>query len=380
MVFYIRFFINSMALYILLYIGLLVLSPSMQRHGLFLKSSNWSHALREKSKFIVSHMENKALATNFMMNVRMLSQEENRIFQNSGLVHLLAISGAQIVPIAGVFGYMVCWCLYFCWYRSCQSLRLMVRISTITLYLQTLLAFFLSFLFGCSGALLRVSGLEYVKRLKIFKMFFAESSFFYVLEDTLLSIFLILILSILFGNAYSNYSFLLSAVGSCCAILASALANGKFLNKHVFVGFFHFFKFVFCAVLTSFFVSIILLPFSQISILNSCLANILAIPLITYFVTPAVLLVLALPQQMPYFEFFIDALEWGLNIFKDIAIIFSQYENKTVLFDTKLLFSAQGLLYVDGVLIMLMSFLDVFRNRKILKIRRFCCQTRTQQG
>ena len=131
-----------------------------------------------------------------------------------------------------------------------------------------------------------------------------------------------------------------------------------------------FFRNMLGTIMTCLFVGIILSPLTFNSLINSCLANIFAIPIITFLVTPLALLVLILPMENDLFYFLVYCLDACLILFKHIAVVFSNVEIDTN-YQTKntLLFSKEGLLYLNATLILLWSFIDFFRSRKIFLIR-----------
>jgi hypothetical protein len=122
--------------------------------------------------------------------------------------------------------------------------------------------------------------------------------------------------------------------------------------------------------LTSLAVGILLAPLTSNSFMNSCVANVIAIPFITFVVTPLALLVLVFPSENILFDYIIHLLDYSLAIFKYIGSVFSEEKNLSSL-NNKSLFSADGLLYLNLIMIFLFVSIDIIRSRKldILRIR-----------
>ena len=86
-----------------------------------------------------------------------------------------------------------------------------------------LVSIFIAILFGGTGALLRVAWLNFFKKTNLLhlfqvKLFVITKEFIEPLVD---KVFIILIVAILFGNIFCNYSFILSAIGASCAEISA---------------------------------------------------------------------------------------------------------------------------------------------------------------
>ena len=356
----------SCVIYSLLIILLNDLPKFIQENG-FLKNivdiSSWA----EKKAVITSeHMNESNLALNFLGNLRKLSFDEAKAFQSSGLLHLLAISGGQVVPLANGFSSILGYIIYYFLYKKMKPFQLMQFIFNTKTNFSLAISLFICSLFGCTGALIRVSALSYMLKLKVFQSQY--SLFFrfipYVMPTTFNRVMVVIFISFLFGNVFISYSFLLSAIGATTAELSSYITN-FFLKKPVILQ-------VTCStVLTSLFTGLILSPFSSIDILNSCFANILALPIVCFFITPFSLLALFIPNQFFLYPYILIVLDYSLIFFKKVAFTFYNPYSKTNPFDkNNPLFSLEGLIYLNIILITLCIFLDVYRERKIFLARK----------
>jgi predicted membrane metal-binding protein len=310
-----------------------------------------------------------------------LSFQQAQEFQTSGLVHLLAISGAQIVPVASLFSTIFASGFYYAFRKRHSSIQLMLRIYKIKSTIHFLVSLFISLLFGCTGALLRVAGLSFLSRIK-FVQSLCENSYSIIpnlIENTALKIILLILLSIFFGNVFINYSFILSAIGASCAELSGIFVysplfktDGKNKLERIF-GFLlqsHIGKHLISAVLTSALVGILLSPLVYNSLLNSCLANICAIPIVTFLVTPLALLVLIIPENQDLYFLTLKCLDFSLSLFQKIASTFSDHHIFINPFNRhNPLFTAEGLCYLNTLLIILWILVDILRYRKVFYMR-----------
>jgi Competence protein len=359
-------FLSSCIIYSLLIILLNDLPRILQENGLLKNTVDISSWAEQKAVTTSEQMKEANLAMNFLGNLRKLNFEEAKAFQSSGLLHLLAISGGQVVPLANGFSNILGYILYYFLYKKLKPHHLMQFIFNVKTNFSLIISLFICSLFGCTGALIRVSALSYMLKLRILQ---SQYSFFfkfipYVMPTTFNRVMVIIFISFSFGNVFISYSFLLSAIGATTAEISSYITN-FFFKKPIILQ-------VTCStVLTSIFTGIILSPFSSIDILNSCFANILALPVVCFFITPFSLLALFLPTQFFLYPYVLLFLDYSLIFFKKIAFTFYNPYSKTNPFDkNNPLFSLEGLVYLNAILIILWILLDVHRERKIFLARK----------
>lgn len=242
----------------------------------------------------------------------------------------------------------------------------MQLISSIKANFSLIVSLFICSLFGCTGALIRVSALSYLMKLRIFQSQY--SLFFkfipYIMPTTFNRVMILIFISFSFGNIFISYSFLLSAIGASTSEISTYIIN-YFLKKFVIL------QIICSTVLTSLITGIIFFPFSGIDILSSCFANILALPVVCFLITPFSLLAIFLPNQFFLYQYILSILDFSLIFLKKIAFTFYNPYSKTNPFDkNNPLFSSEGLVYLIIVLISLWIFLDIYRERKIFIARK----------
>jgi hypothetical protein len=355
----------SFFVYLIIFILIHDLPLFLRENGLFKKFLDFSSFAEQKALLVSSGLQEVNLALNFLANMRKLSFGEAQAFQSSGLLHLLAISGGQVVPIAHGMSALIGYILYYMLRKIFFPLRLMQMIFQVKSFSSLVLSLFICGLFGCTGALIRVSALNYLLRIHfINSQFLVFYSFVpYVFSNTFYRSFVIVFVSLAFGNIFLNYSFLLSAIGASCAQISIYIANYFIKNSKIFHA-------LSATALTSVFTGIILLPYSNSSILSSCLANIAALPVVCFLVTPLSLLVIFLPQDFFIFSYLLSFLDKSLFLLKKIAYIFHDPYSLTNPFErTHPLFSFQGLVYLNFILFSLWMLLDFHKERKILLAR-----------
>ena len=216
---YFNIFCMNIMAYIFLYFIFCFLPFQFQKYGILQNKLNFMYLIQNKAKFAASSMTEINLGLNFIGNAHKLSPLESQIFQSSGLIHLLAISGGQILPVVGLFGFLSSTLIYKLYKSKKPPHKLMIFISQINIWLGFSLSLFISLLFGGTGALIRVSWLSFFKNInficKMTQIIFHHTPNLY---EPIINKFLILFLvCFLFGNIFTNYSFILSAIGACCA-------------------------------------------------------------------------------------------------------------------------------------------------------------------
>lgn len=382
--FHLKSQLNSFCLFLFTYLFLFSLSlyipNSLQKYGILNNRFNLVELVQNKARAVTGSMHEINLGLNFIGNFHKLSPLESHIFQSSGLVHLLAISGAQILPLVSLISFFISSLLYMTLKNKIHPHHIMLLSSKTRTYISFFISFFIAILFGGTGALMRVSWLNFFKKINLFyyiqfSIFKRTSEFSEPLLD---KIFILFVISLIFGNIFNNYSFILSAIGASCAEISAYACNLflkanknscnlNILNKIIAA---KFFVEIIVTISTCVFVGIILAPLTYNSILNSCLANIFAIPLITFLVTPLALLVLIIPINNVIFDMVLKGLDYSLILFKHIALVFSEGDlqnNSTAIYTQ--LFSPDGLIYLNLMMIVLWVIVDLIRGRKVYLMR-----------
>lgn len=353
-------------LYLMASFALFSLPLGVREHGLLLPSLNLSHLIAEKSRAAAHLMQERNLALNFIGNIRQLSFQEAAVFQASGLVHLLAISGAQIVPVTAFFSNLWILCVFLILRKFISPIILLKVLEKCGSIFEFFLSFLISSLFGCTGALLRVTGFSFFSKMVFVKRVSSRlmAHFMYALDVSFLKVFILFCVSFAFGNVFQNYSFLLSALGASCAELAHIAVSRWIISKHKIIV--HACTALFTCVL----VGLFLAPYSSASLVNSCLANVCAIPLVTFLITPLSLGVLVFPEGSVFFTFIIHMLDVSLFILKHIASAFApKHFQMNPFSQNNPLFTREALIYLNSILLSLWVILDVYKCRGVLKIR-----------
>lgn len=373
-----KYLVNSFCLYIFSYLFLFsvsfLLPENFQKYGFLNNKLNLVYLVQNKAESVSNFMHEPNLGLDFIGNFHKLSQFESQIFQSSGLVHLLAISGAQVLPIVNIICFFIALILYFLFKNKMEPHRIMQILSKIKSYISFFISLFIAILFGGTGALLRVSWLNFFRRVNLlYKVKLSIFNYYSEFSETIIDKFIILlIISLLFGNVFINYSFILSAIGASCAELSSyaymffrKYKNNKlfFMNKIITNS---FFTEISVTIITCIFVGLVLAPLTYNSIINSCLANILAIPVVTFLVVPLALLILIIPENNIVFHFLLTSLDYSLMLFKHIAFVFSEDD---LLSKNSRIFSHEGLLYLNIIMLILWGLVDIIRERKIILMR-----------
>jgi Competence protein len=355
-----RVFCISSLFYGVLWLILFNFPPSFL--GYLNEGRGFSLFLLNKALYITQHMQEGHLALNFLAAERRISFQDLESFKGSGLAHLLAISGAHVVPWANVCGSVGVFCAYRMLKPFCQALQLMCLLSVVRGIVQVCASCGLAFVFGLTGSLLRVVSLTYL--LKISFLNRLSLTFIQILPSVtkqgVVRCALMIGISLGFGNMFYNISFLLSALGAACAQLSTVWVQ-NLLNKEEFRGFRSWGVSTACGVVvTSVCMGVVLSPLLSSHIGNVSMANMLAQPVVGFLITPLSLLCLILPYGTEVSFFCIHLLDASLMIFKEIAYAFSQGSS-----DSTDLFSTNGQLYLTGVLCVLWSISDLLHNRTL---------------
>ncbi|APJ02584.1 ComEC/Rec2 family competence protein [Silvanigrella aquatica] len=355
---------------ILSYVTIIILLNDLplfiKENGLFKLIINLSSWAENKAMLISENMIEKNLALNFLGNIRKLSFSEAKSLQSSGLMHLLAISGGQVVPLAMLFSYFLSKITFTILKNIVKPSLLIKVIYYVKLTSSLLISLLICSLFGCTGALIRVFSLFYFIQLPTIQAQYISifKQFPYIMNQTFSKISVIILTSFIFGNVFINYSFLLSALGATVAQMAIYFSNYLLQENHLI------FKTVLSTTLTSFFTGFILYPFSEINLMNSCLANILALPVVCFFIAPLSLLALFIPDQFLFYPIIIKCLDISLFFLKQISFAFDNpYANINPFNKQNPLFTLNGLLYLNTILLFLWISMDCYKQKKLFLAR-----------
>lgn len=273
-----------------------------------------------------------------------LPSDQRHAFQAAGLSHLIALSGGQTTPLAaalaGGFLAPLLFLGVFC-YGAPGILFARSALAKLRILIYALTASFAAFLYGATGALLRVPFLSFVVSLLPRGLLFS-SAFKRGLGLCALSFFL--------GNPFANASFLLSCLG-CEALLfashgAAALRSKRKSQAAFFVpeALFQLFA---VTVLTSIIMTLALAGFAPqsphnsgaqaiVNATNSALlsaqANLIAVPFVTWIITPlsfAELVSSAAQTNSPLSQFLSGLYDHALKTFELVAHAFSSGASNT---------------------------------------------------
>ena len=151
--------------YAFLYCLSYLMPENMQKYGVLNNHINLAYLVQNKAKAVADSMNETNLGLNFIGNFHKLSPLESQIFQSSGLVHLLAISGAQILPVVSLLCFCSSFILVYFFKNKFKPHELMQICSKINVYISFLVSLFIAILFGGTGALLRVSWLNFFRKI-----------------------------------------------------------------------------------------------------------------------------------------------------------------------------------------------------------------------
>ncbi|WP_158998926.1 MBL fold metallo-hydrolase [Pigmentibacter ruber] len=360
---FIQAFFNSIACYLLTFCIIFFIHEFFNYGEYFKNFLDLSNIFKSKSVSIAENMKEKDLALNFLANIRKITFQDRLIFEYSGLIHLLAISGSQITPTTNIIVNGIKYIIYFLKKKNTNPLKIMILINKIKIYLSIIISFFISSIFGFSGALVRVISINYVSKINLTSLFYAIifPIFPNILFTTFKNCILLIFFSFIFGNLLINLSFILSFFGVLCLKIIIRMNN--------LLNFNNLFSYVTNTVLTSFIIGILLSPFSNCNIFSSCLANLVATPIICFLITPLTFLLLILPENNLFSLNLIYLYDISLTIFKNIGLIFSDYNQLYTNSNKTSLFSLYGLLYINSAFVILISIYDLIKNYNILITR-----------
>lgn len=366
-----KFFIN-----LILYLGLLALlnvnGKIFDQTKNFAQKMNLSEYTESKAESLIPKLKHQNLAVNFLANQRILNEEEKSSFQSSGLVHLLAVSGAQIIPVCQLMSFIAIQIFYLCFRWCFVSSKLMKVIFYLKNIVVIGISFLMTGLFSCAGALVRVTFLSSINEfLKSQAFLYPISRCIPVFSPPLIRRVVILFcVSFLFGNIFLDYSFLLSSIGAVTLEILS-LSLHFFLKKiKMNLNLKKFVQPLLLCLLTSFLISILLYPVSRVSFLLTSFSNILAAPIVTFIITPLSLILIFAPDGIFLHSLMLKIFDSSLGVLNFIAETF-QDPSYSLEIPKILLFSYQGKFYLILLLIILFSLSDVIRARDEESLRHF---------
>ena len=284
----------------------------------------------------VSHLKD-----NFLTNKRVSDSQLRAVYRDSGLSHLLALSGGQTAPAAYVISLLLTLC-------TVTVLRLFAPVIpskclnslfVTSLVFEFLTLCFLVCLFQATGALSRaLSGksIEFFRfygRLSVADRSTAEQWSWHIAYEFAPWI----VVWLIHNNPVHDLSFLLSLMGArtaglvaeCCARL-NQVGTSSQLKSRTFIFITRLMRpIIFWVSVTSITSALMCLFCAWLwpidNILQKVQANLIAGPIVLFLITPASLLILAWiilsPQWPP--PLLSAFLEWGLSLFHEAAITFS---------------------------------------------------------
>lgn len=308
------------------------------------------------------------LALNFLANTKKLSFGESKAFQSTGLMHLLAISGAQTSVVVGFLSFFSS--LLYITLRPSRhhAVSLFRAVSLLRAVQGILLSLGIAALFGNTGSLLRVGFLRYVQAFPHLRLLGIHLSrqFLPETEYAQLRMMLLTCYFLAFGNPFSNRSFLLSALGAAVASLCGNMVGSNLFSEDnaLALSVKELNRGLFASALTTSLMGILLMPFFPADLFSSVAANFLAGPLTNFFISPLSLLLLLLPATFPCYDFLLSSLDFCLALLSRFAKMFSQENTIHNPFESNgLLNSKWGEIYLVTLLIILWAQ-DDFRRGK----------------
>lgn len=341
--------------------------------------SKMNRPLIERASDKVFGLKERSLALNFLANERSLSFKQSLDFQNSGLTHLLAVSGGQISPVVGFFTVVIGSVTLFFFRRKISLQNLFALQNRFAFLTGFGFAYVLAILFGATGALIRVVFLSYFAR---FPMILSAILFLVRRTDvrspeTWTRSVAVIILAFWIGNPFGDLSFLLSALGAAVAGLVAQnlciLLPRSFSRSWIIDIFFHYI--VLCAV-TSVCVTLFLMPFLPVSLVATTGANLIAGPLVQFVLTPLTLVLLVLPSGFPFIEKLPEIFDTALGFLSVLAQSFAKIaqQSSTQLLKNPFgavstLKSDVGIFYLQFCVCALWSFSDTLSLRFLRKLQ-----------
>lgn len=292
------------------------------------------------------HRELSELRENFLINEKIQDPLLREEFEQSGLAHLLAISGGQTAPAAATISLLMLMLIVLCArrFKTRNTFKWLMILRLIAGFFHTLVIFFLVGLYQSSGALTRaLSGHLTLCARSILLLSFDGRSKNSGNTRSLMLASPWCLGWILLENPVRDLSFLLSALGALTSVFVSQLlallirtesvhllplprcesAFGKFFSSPLSLS---LSLAIVSVSLTSALMSLLTIPFWPAgNIFQKVLANVLAGPCVMFIITPAALgiCVSVLLGSAGLALLCHEVLHWGLEMLLLIARTFA---------------------------------------------------------
>lgn len=318
---FLRFF-ASVGLYLALSLALssMLPKPPISPNDLINPLSQYAQRTAQN---LAPASRNPALVTNFLANERNMGPQMNNSFKSSGTAHLLAISGGQVSFLAPVIALVLVKPIILSLLRALPPLQLLVLSNALRDVVEIASAAVCAAAFGATGSLLR-TGAQKIARATPLISRVAHKIFPWGVLISHASITKIAVLALLvpfLGNPLQDLSFLFSSLGAGVLTLSSQNLH-TFSKKYPLAlsGAVHTLT---TTLVTSGTIAALLIPISNSNPANAIMANLVSIPLVTFWICPASLAILMIPVPCAQ-EFLLPILDTGLDFFAACARAFSQ--------------------------------------------------------
>lgn len=276
-------------------------------------AAEFTSRLTRHAHDLAGRMDNRTLALNFLGNLRYLTSSEAAILGAAGLTHLLAISGGQIGLIADFASRLTAVLLQQALHRHLDTIPLLRLIARARRLAHLCAAMAVAAAFGQTGALLRagILGFGQTSRLSQRAALAAWSLVPAIPVATLQRLGLLTLVVPFLGNPFYSLSFLLSAAGAATANLASRVARRLPVGRLA--------SWILTTTLTCAGMQALLHPVLPSDPLVAILANVVAIPLVSFVITPLSLAALLCPNEAVNNACLLPLLDASLGIFHQLA-------------------------------------------------------------
>lgn len=311
------------------WIALFALGGSaLGRHGLL----HWEHPddsfltrhARAAYDEVIHQFDHPALAANFLENRRSLPAAMRMDVQKAGVMHLLALSGAQIglsVALTAHGSALLALALArICGLPLARCRRLARGVAHAA---EALAALAICALFGWGGSLMRAAALRHLRfpGANDFKSWCR--AFPLLREGTQVSRIGLPLCGIcfVFGDALQNPAFLLSLLGSLTLQASARLLDALGAGGAASTGVFRWEKALLVPACTACTMSLVLAPLFPTDPATAVVANLLAIPLVDAGIAPLSLLLLAAPAKSALRGLCAELLDAGFASFEALAAV-----------------------------------------------------------
>jgi predicted membrane metal-binding protein len=277
-------------------------------------SNPLSSFAQHRTQMLIPSFRNPELAANFLSNTRDLPKDLSEDMKSSGVSHLLAISGAQVAFLLPLFstGILRPIGVACSWWIPAHAL--MTMLGFLRALIENIVAILCAALFGATGSLTRVVVLRTSAKNFRFLTLAGKGISLYFPNNIVLRTLLVTLCALWLGNPFANLSFLLSALGAAVAQGFSRGISRKNLAPWQSAGW--------ITIATSFSMSVVLAPVFSGNPIHSVFANLVAIPIVTWAVTPLSMFLLLGPPKLIE-NYAITALDLALDFFRCTAQAFA---------------------------------------------------------